>query len=406
MNTKTNKSEETRREKPKTHEMFDNREFKLPESRRNRRRNSRRENSYDRRGSSRNASRESSFDRHRKSSTSEHENWREEIRLRQQRENARSRQNSERETENFPVRKGGIIVLPPEENKQWGLNPGVKTKFPEMDRKSLSPGQKSLFDPNNPNKPIIVKSVTSRNNVPVPGFTGSDINEPPVLYTKDQFGNIRPGWYNENSEGWKMCHFPEVLKDVKRADTELQYIINSGQLLISWGNVVIYRNILMECLDFLLLRDLKFSQAENIEQHFWKILYYNIIEMMRKAISFDPENKERYKSFLMALIDEGTKYFENLLNRLEIAYDFKLSNYLGSNCSLQSGLGYTGLALISSQKIFLFLGDLGRYKEQVNESSNYGKCRVWYIKANEINPKNGKPYNQLAVLAVYAVSWF
>lgn len=28
----------------------------------------------------------------------------------------------------------------------------------------------------------------------------------------------------------------------------------------------------------------------------------------------------------------------------------------------------------------------------------------WYVKANEINPKNGKPYNQLALLAVYAVS--
>lgn len=25
----------------------------------------------------------------------------------------------------------------------------------------------------------------------------------------------------------------------------------------------------------------------------------------------------------------------------------------------------------------------------------------WYTKANQINPKNGKPYNQLALLAVY-----
>lgn len=30
----------------------------------------------------------------------------------------------------------------------------------------------------------------------------------------------------------------------------------------------------------------------------------------------------------------------------------------------------------------------------------------WYVKAHEINPKNGKPYNQLALLAVYAVSCF
>lgn len=25
----------------------------------------------------------------------------------------------------------------------------------------------------------------------------------------------------------------------------------------------------------------------------------------------------------------------------------------------------------------------------------------WYTKANQINPKNGRPYNQLALLAVY-----
>lgn len=31
-------------------------------------------------------------------------------------------------------------------------------------------------------------------------------------------------------------------------------------------------------------------------------------------------------------------------------------------------------------------------------------CSRWYIKANEIDPKNGRPYNQLAVLAVCAVS--
>lgn len=30
-------------------------------------------------------------------------------------------------------------------------------------------------------------------------------------------------------------------------------------------------------------------------------------------------------------------------------------------------------------------------------------CR-WYVKANQLNPRNGRPYNQLAILAVYGVS--
>jgi len=89
---------------------------------------------------------------------------------------------------------------------------------------------------------------------------------------------------------------------------------------------------------------------------------------------------------------------------LEQTYKLKLESFLCANTVSTKGLGFAGLALISAQKIFLFLGDLARYKEQVNETSNFGKSRQCYIKAHQINPKNGRPYNQLAILAVYAVS--
>ncbi|GBP48131.1 hypothetical protein EVAR_74636_1 [Eumeta japonica] len=62
----------------------------------------------------------------------------------------------------------------------------------------------------------------------------------------------------------------------------------------------------------------------------------------------------------------------------------------------------TRLALISVQKLYIFLGDLARYKEQVNETNNYAKSKLCYTKAQQINPKNGRPYNQLAILAIYA----
>lgn len=389
--------------------------FKVPDAPRHRRRSkNRRDNSYDRRNRSKNASRESSFDRTRRSSTSEHENWREEMKPRElaEREFVRSRHNSEMEPskdndkKESNIRRGGLLVLPqnqPDHSKPPELNIDARYRYQEVDRKPTNHGQKSLFDPNNPNKPIIVKAPVTRSTVPVPGFSGPENPEPPQLYyTTDQFGNLRPGWYDEKSEGWKSCRFPGVLRDIKRADSELQFIINKGYLLINWGHVITLRTFLMDSLEYLLTNDLKFSQTENIEQHFWKILFHNIIEMTRKAITNDPKNKEQYKAFVLNLIDEGTNYFERLLDRLEVTYKFKLNSFLGNNSSPQSGLRYVGLALVSAQKIFLFLGDLGRYREQVNESSNYGKCRQWYIKANEINPKNGKPYNQLAVLAVYA----
>lgn len=304
------------------------------------------------------------------SSCSEQENWREEI---------RSRQNSEREPSKEPesksldVKKGGIIILPATEKQPPVLTPD-RPKFPVIDRKN-SPGQKTLYDHNNPNKPIVIK--TSQNSrISVPGFSGENQESVPLqLYTTDQFGNIRPSWYDENSSAFKDCHYPNLIRDVKRADSELQYIINAGYILISWGNVVSLRRFLMESLEFFLCKDLKFSQTENIEQHFWKILFHNIIEMMRKAISNDPENKEQYKGFVLSLIDEGTKYFEHLMERLEITYSFKVHNFMGNKGNAEKGHRYVGLALVSTQKIFLFLGDLARYREQINETANYGKCR-------------------------------
>ncbi|KAK4875117.1 hypothetical protein RN001_011539 [Aquatica leii] len=361
------------------HNATDN--FKVPDNRYRRRRNSR----------DKNASRESSFDRG-TSSRNEPENWRE--------ENLRTRRNSEKEVEpkELDVKKGGIITLPPKDVKSVSVD---WPRYPEIKKSHASQQQKSLFDPSNPSKPIIVKSSSAR--MSAPGFSENLENSPPQLqqYITDQYGNVGPSWYDENSESWKICHSVSLLKHIKQADYELQCINNSGLILVNWEMVVRLRRYLMESLQYLLCKDIKFCQSENVEQHFWRVLYHNIIEMMRKAIANEPANKKQYKEFLLSLIDEGTKYFEGLLDLLEQTYKFRLNDYLGYN-NLVTQKGLIKLALISAQKIFLFLGDLVRYREQVNETSNYGKCRQWYIKAHEINPKNGKPYNQLAVLAVYA----
>lgn len=47
--------------------------------------------------------------------------------------------------------------------------------------------------------------------------------------------------------------------------------------------------------------------------------------------------------------------------------------------------------------------------ESVNVETSFLKlffCSSWYLKAQHIAPKNGRPYNQLALLAVYTVRNF
>jgi protein SMG6 len=57
------------------------------------------------------------------------------------------------------------------------------------------------------------------------------------------------------------------------------------------------------------------------------------------------------------------------------------------------------VALIAAQKYLLCLGDLSRYKEQVCGTTNYGRARQHYQKANNLDMRNGRPFNMLAILA-------
>lgn len=60
------------------------------------------------------------------------------------------------------------------------------------------------------------------------------------------------------------------------------------------------------------------------------------------------------------------------------------------------------LALLSCHHILICLGDIERYQGQFHTTQNWASIRSWYLKANKLAPKNGKPYNQLGVIAVLA----
>ncbi|XP_070165701.1 telomerase-binding protein EST1A isoform X4 [Polyergus mexicanus] len=278
----------------------------------------------------------------------------------------------------------GVLILPNDANQS---SPNQTTTASQQGI-GQQQQQRTLFDPNNPHKPIVITSPGSRaavqrdndmqvSSVPVfqsnigitsshYSFQSTQLDGMPSLYMNDQIGNMRPSWYEPFSASFHSAKNHCLLLDIERADLELQWIISSGGFMSRLDRVSYIRHFLQQSLKILLETDIKFCQAENVEQHFWKILFYNLIEMLRKTMPKEnAEGRERYKQIMLNIIDEG-------------------------------------LALVSAQKIFLFLGDLARYKEQANETSNYGKSRQWYLKAQQINPKNGRPYNQLALLAHYA----
>ncbi|XP_038215820.1 uncharacterized protein LOC119835197 isoform X2 [Zerene cesonia] len=327
-------------------------------------------------------------------------NWREEIleakkhqppeRL-QENSHQRNRLNSvlsDKSVSDVSSSQPGLLVLP-----QGSSTHSHKDQV----RGGMNGHQKTLYDHHNPSKPIIVQTNSTKPDMRMDrGMKESSRNG--LGYEVCEAG--------EAGEAARAARHVALLQQVERADAILKTHTVRGPLALAanWQDVTETRKFLQSALQRLLMSDLKFCQADNIEQQFWKILYYHFIETLRKSITqVTPEQKVEIVKLINTIIDEGVVFFENLIQMLEKTYKFNTEDYLNENHALPpKGLGYVGLAMVSVQKLYVFLGDLARYKEQVNETNNYAKSKFWYTKAQQVNPKNGRPYNQLAILAIYA----
>ncbi|XP_065077390.1 telomerase-binding protein EST1A isoform X2 [Ochlerotatus camptorhynchus] len=308
--------------------------------------------------------------------------------------------------EQIGIQKGpGVLVLPPRIPTPGG---GANAVREDHLREDSSGNARTLFDPKNPNKPIMITPSQSRNYNPpenldeLASSTGG--TERKRIASGNQITSARPPWYDTNAPQANLLRSKELVHQLEAADNRLQELLLSGNLFHEWDLYVQIRTDLQKLLESFLLSEMRFSQDINIEHHFWKLLYYNIIEQMRKLLAENPDQNIRayYREKALDIIENGAQFFEQLLAMLEKQFNFSLEKFTGPNAATNTKGLKCGLALVSAQKVFLFLGDLARYREQVNEANNFRKAKQWYVKAQQIMPKNGRPYNQLALLSVYA----
>ncbi|KAF4082130.1 hypothetical protein AMELA_G00148130 [Ameiurus melas] len=160
---------------------------------------------------------------------------------------------------------------------------------------------------------------------------------------------------------------------------------------------------LLTLYESVILTDIEFSDTQNVDQLLWKNVFYQVIERFRQLLkNQDSDTAPQIRAMLLTILEEGAMFFDSLLLKLQTVFQFKLEDYMDGMAIRAKPLRKTvKYALISAQRCMICQGDVSRYREQANESANFGKARSWYLKAQQIAPKNGRPYNQLAVLAVY-----
>ncbi|XP_042298436.1 telomerase-binding protein EST1A [Sceloporus undulatus] len=204
--------------------------------------------------------------------------------------------------------------------------------------------------------------------------------------------------------GLQQQELSKVLREASNLEQQLSNLLSRDRLspegLEKMGQLRAEMLLLYErCL----LSDIEFADTQNVDQLLWKNAFYQVIEKFRQLLK-DPleENAQEIRSKLLQILDEGTLFFDNLLQKLQVTYQFKLEDYMDGMAVRSKPLRkMVKYALISAQRSLICQGDICRYREQGSDTANYGKARSWYLKAQHIAPKNGRPYNQLALLAVY-----
>lgn len=91
-----------------------------------------------------------------------------------------------------------------------------------------------------------------------------------------------------------------------------------------------YRKTIKTLSENCIRKEMKLCRKENVEQHIWKILYYNLIEFLKVLIS-DSKLKQQSEFFqlkLIEIIEDGLVFYNHLLDVLQSTYNFKLSDLL------------------------------------------------------------------------------
>lgn len=99
-----------------------------------------------------------------------------------------------------------------------------------------------------------------------------------------------------------------------------------------------YRQVVKTLLEHCVRKEMKLCRKENVEQHIWKILYYNLIEFFKVLMS-DSKSESRSQYFQakqMEIIEDGLTFYGHMLDVLQNTYAFQLSDLLETNAESKS----------------------------------------------------------------------
>ncbi|XP_030370517.1 telomerase-binding protein EST1A [Scaptodrosophila lebanonensis] len=182
-----------------------------------------------------------------------------------------------------------------------------------------------------------------------------------------------PLWFDQ------LLEMPDGRNIIQLYD-QLMVLQHRNLILINWKNFCYLHDQLQDAFTRLLLEHLKFVCEHKVDAFFWKFLFYNVREYLKR------QHTEVAKSHILLLIDQAVKFYR-------ILYDKIMAKYISSRCE--------SAVKVVAQRLLICLGDLTRYRACYLQNTDYVEASKYYLRAQELVPGNGAPYNQLAIIAIY-----
>uniref|UniRef100_A0A915M9T6 glycogenin glucosyltransferase n=1 Tax=Meloidogyne javanica TaxID=6303 RepID=A0A915M9T6_MELJA len=170
-----------------------------------------------------------------------------------------------------------------------------------------------------------------------------------------------------------------------------------------------------------LLSDFESCFRMNVEYQLWKNCFYSPIEVLRKRSEDGGPHTGLFKGSLNELIEPAITFYEGLLKDYEVKFSVDFSKFYQPYASSLSLDKFDECAVIdselpvvdsmvlrSAQRLIICFADLYRYKalSTHKEARTYSFAkRSLYWQAHFLEPLNGHPFNQLAVIACYEKKW-
>jgi len=196
----------------------------------------------------------------------------------------------------------------------------------------------------------------------------------------------------------------EYMNTIKDKQFQLKKLLQRGFQSLEGVNVMLAMSeAIQQKFGELIVHNQEYSFRHNFENSLWKLAFYSIIAKFRLFL----EDKDVPHGAIQKIgvlywdfLQNGIQFLDAIIVQLQKQADFDLSSYLKDPIKISSCNKQVKFALRSCHLLLIFMGDLERYVSQFLQEDDYHNAKRYYKQAQILTPKNGKSYNQLAVIAV------